>query len=217
MSFRGREFSMYSLFEEIGKQAFKPFLEKRYEIKRQSKATVHKNSHIQFSKDKHYYSVPYQYIGKRVKVIYSKSIIEIYHQHKLLAQHTRERQKYSYTTTKEHMPSQYRFVSEWSSEKFISWDSQIGEYCQTMIIKTLDKKQHPEQSYKSCLGILHMAKKVREQRLDNACKRALEYHTYSYKKIDNILKKDWDQLDETIEEPIDITDHKNIRGSHYYK
>ncbi|GAA4291183.1 hypothetical protein GCM10023163_06050 [Aestuariibaculum suncheonense] len=180
MSFRGREYSRYSLFEEIEKQALKPLPEKRYEIKRQSRATAHKNSHIYFSKDKHYYSVPYEHIGKRVKVIYSESVIEIYHKNELLTFHARERQKYGYTTTKEHMPSHHRFVSEWSSEKFIDWASQIGVHCHTMIVEILDKKQHPEQCYKSCLGILHLAKKVGKQRLDNACKRALDYNSYNY-------------------------------------
>lgn len=218
MSFRGREYSRYSLFEEIEKQALKPLPEKRYEIKRQSRATVHKNSHIYFSKDKHYYSVPYEHIGKRVKVIYSESVIEIYHQNELLTFHARERQKYGYTTIKEHMPSHHRFVSEWSSEKFIDWASQIGVHCHNMIVEILDKKQHPEQSYKSCLGILHLAKKVGKQRLDNACKRALDYNSYNYNMIDRILKNGWDELDEEdTETSIDIPNHKNIRGSHYYK
>ena len=87
-----------------------------------------------------------------------------------------------------------------------------------MIIEILDKKQHPEQSYKSCLGILHLAKKVGKQRLDNACKRALDYNSYNYNMIDRILKNGWDELDEEdTEASIDIPNHKNIRGSHYYK
>ncbi len=115
------------------------------------------------------------------------------------------------------MPSHHRFVSEWSSEKFIDWAGHIGLHCQAMLVKILDKKQHPEQSYKSCLGILHLAKKVGQQRLDNACRRALDYGSYNYNMIENILKKGWDKLDEDIEEPIDIPSHNNIRGSHYYK
>ena len=87
-----------------------------------------------------------------------------------------------------------------------------------MIIEILDKKQHPEQSYKSCLGILHLAKKVGKQRLDNACKRALDYNSYNYNMIDRILKNGWDELDEEdTEASIDIRNHKNIRGSQYYK
>ena len=108
-------------------------------------------------------------------------------------------------------------MSEWSSDKFIEWAAHTGSYCQAMIIEILDKKQHPEQSYKSCLGILHLAKKVGKQRLDNACKRALSYESYNYHMIERILKNGWDRLDEDPEEQIDTPSHNNIRGSQYYK
>ena len=217
MSFRGREYSRRSLFDEVEKQELKPLPLKRYEIKAYANGTVHKNSHIYFSKDKHYYSVPYQHIGKRIKIIYSDSLVEIFYKFERLAAHQREKKKYAYTTVKEHMPSHHRFVSEWSSEKFIAWAAHIGIHCKAYIIEILDKKQHPEQSYKSCLGILHLAKKVGNLRLDNACKRAFDYGAYNYNIIDRILKKGWDNLDENLEEEIVLPDHKNIRGGHYYK
>lgn len=217
MSFRGREYSRYSLFEEVEKHQLKALPSKRYEIKRSANATVHKNSHIYFGKDKHYYSVPYQNIGKQVKVIYSDNVVELYHQQEVLAVHTRSKQKYGYTSLKEHMPSHHRFVSEWSSEKFIAWADQIGDQCKILIIKILDKKQHPEQSFKSCLGILHLAKKVGNIRLENSCKRALEYGAHNYNIIERILKNRWDTLDEELEEQNDIPRHENIRGSNYYK
>lgn len=217
MSFRGREYSRYSLFEEVEKQELKPLPLKKYEIKSYAKGTVHKNSHIYFNKDKHYYSVPYQHIGKRIKIIYSDSLVEIFHKLERLAAHPRGKRKYAYTTTKGHMPSHHRFISEWSSEKFIAWARHIGENCKTYIIKILDKKQHPEQSYKSCLGVLHLAKKVGNVRLDNACKRAMDYGAYNYNITERILKKGWDSLDENAEQEIDMPNHNNIRGSHYYK
>jgi len=166
MSFRGREYSRYSLFKEIESIELKPLPVKRYEIKSYAKATVHKNSHIYLGKDKHYYSVPYQHIGKHVKVIFSTN---------------------------------------------------IGSHCKEYIMVILDKKQHPEQSYKSCLGILHLAKKVGNERLNNACKRALGYQAYNYNMVNRILKKGWDKLDENLEEQIEIPDHHNIRGGNYYK
>jgi transposase len=217
MSFRGREYSRHSLFEEVEKQELKPLPLKKYEIKSYAKGTVHKNSHIYFSKDKHYYSVPYQHIGKRIKIIYSDSLVEIFHKLERLAAHPREKKKYAYTTIKEHMPSHHRYISEWSSEKFIAWAGHIGENCKVYIVKILDKKQHPEQSYKSCLGVLHLAKKVGNTRLDKACKRASDYGAYNYNIIERILKKGWDNLDEQIEQEIDMPSHDNIRGGHYYK
>ncbi|SDF24692.1 Transposase [Pricia antarctica] len=217
MPFRGREYSRYSLFKEIESLELKPLPVKRYEIKLYAKATVHKNSHIYLSKDKHYYSVPYQHIGKHVKIIFSNSLVEIFYKEERLAAHGREKRKYAYTTVKEHMPSHHRFISEWNSEKFIDWASNIGAHCKEYIIEILDKKQHPEQSYKSCLGILHLAKKAGNERLDNACKRASGYQAYNYNMIDRILKKGWDKLDEDPEEDIEIPGHNNIRGGNYYK
>lgn len=217
MSFRGREYSRYSLFEEVELRELGPLPLKRYEIKSYAKGTVHKNSHIYLGKDKHYYSVPYKHIGKQVKIIYSDSFIEVYHKYERLAAHTRQRQKYGYTTVAEHMPSHHRFVSEWSSEKFIAWAERIGENCKRYIMGILEKKQHPEQSYKSCLGILHLTKKVGDQRLENACKRALDYDAYSYSMIERILKNGWDSIEEEPYENTDIPDHENIRGGNYYK
>ena len=153
MSFRGREYSRKSLFDEMEKPALHPLPVKRYELKDYAIGTVHKNSHIYLSKDKHYYSVPYNYIGKKVRIIYSQDTVAIYANQRRIAIHPRDKKKYHYTTEKEHMPSYHRFVSEWSSEKFINWAAHIGAPCKAYIIKILDKKQHPEQSYKSCMVI----------------------------------------------------------------
>lgn len=217
MPFRAREYSRYTLFTELEQQALSPLPLKKYDVKSYAQATVHKNSHIYLYKDKHYYSVPYKHIGKRVKVIYSESFVEIYHLHECLATHPRDQQKYGYTTDKEHMPSHHRFVSEWNAGKFITWAGNIGDACKAYIVKILDKKQHPEQSYKSCLGVLHLAKKVGNERLDNACKRALDYGAYNYNMVERILKNGWDSLEENMQEDANLPNHDNIRGGSYYK
>jgi len=217
MSFRGRDYSRHSLFEDLEKHTLKPLPIKKYELKQYAKGTVHKNSHIYLNKDKHYYSVPYKHIGNKIKIIYSDSLIEIYHKQVRIAVHSRNKRKYGYTTKKEHMPSHHQFVSEWSPEKFITWASNIGEDCEAFIIKILDKKQHPEQSYKSCLGVLHLAKKVTNARLNKACKRALDYGAYNYNMVQRILDKGWDAIEEPVQEDIEIPYHANIRGGNYYK
>lgn len=217
MPFRGREYSRCSLFMEIEKGELMPLPVKRYEVKRYAQATVHKNSHIYFGKDKHYYSVPYRHIGKQVKLVYTDNIVEIYHKHERFAVHTRDRKKYGYTTLADHMPSHHRFVSEWSSERFIDWAGNIGGHCKGYIIAILEKKQHPEQSYKSCLGVLHLAKKYGRERLDSACKRASEYGAYNYNMVERILKKGWDQIDDRNDEGTKMPEHKNIRGGKYYE
>lgn len=217
MSFRGRSYTRASLFEEIEKPALNALPTTRYEIKQSSKGTVHKNGHIYLSKDKHYYSVPFQYLGKKVRIVYSEHLVEIYHAHHQIAVHSRSPKKYGYTTNKEHMSSYHKFVSDWNPQRFINWSVKIGDHCNEYIIKILDKKQHPEQSYKSCIGILKLADKVGNIRLNNACKRALDYQAYNYHIIVRILEKRWDQIQEIPFEDDELPLHNNIRGSQYYK
>ena len=86
------------------------------------------------------------------------------------------------------------------------------------IILVLDRKKHPEQAYKSCMGVLSFAKKVGNERLSNACKRALDHQVYNYKIIDNILKRGLDKIVEGPEpQEQQLPVHKNIRGDEYYQ
>ncbi|WP_312297917.1 Mu transposase domain-containing protein [Chryseobacterium sp.] len=190
-----------------------------YQLKHSARTTVHKTSHVYLSKDKHYYSVPFSYIGKKVNIVYSKNTVEIYYDQRRIAFHNRVLAKYQYTTVKEHMPSSYQFMTEWNPSRFISWGRSVREYCEQYITKILEKKQHPEQSYKTCLGILSLSKKIGSIRLDNACKRALGYEKYSLAMIKSILERGLDNLtdDDAFFEEKKLPKHKNIRGGKYYQ
>ena len=216
--FRSRPHSRRDLFEELERPVLEPLPVARYELKHYGYATVIKNCHIFLNKDKHYYSVLHYFIGKKVKIIYSPTMVEIYYKHERIASHQRQYEPYRYTTIKEHLPANHRFITEWSAEFFIDKASAIGIDCKAYIIKVLDLKQHPEQSYKSCMGILNLAKKAGDQRLDKTCKRALEFEAYSYHTIKNILTNGWDKLaDEDNSEATIIPIHSNIRGKEYYQ
>lgn len=217
MSFRGRDYTRASLFKEIEQSSLNTLPAKRYELKQYANGTVHKNGHIYLNKDKHYYSVPYKHLGKKIRIIYSENLVEIYYKYHQIAVHIRNKKKYGYTTDKEHMSSYHRFVSDWNPDKFINWSANIGGDCNEYIIKILDKKQHPEQSYKSCIGILQLAKKVGNTRLNNACKRGLDYGAYNYNIIVRILEKGWDAIENVPVENEELPMHKNIRGREYYK
>lgn len=212
----GRTDTRATLFETTDKPELKPLPEKLYEIKHQSFATVLPNAHALLSKDKHYYSVPYQYIKRKVKLIYTSEYVEIYHKYNLIAKHKRNPRAYNYTTINEHMASSHQFVTDWNPQKFIDWAASIGEPVKTFICELLEHKQHPEQAYKSCIGVLSMTKKVEKQRLIDACKRANDFNIYNYKIIKTILEKGLDKLDYTEDETHNIPQHKNIRGNNYY-
>ena len=181
--------------------------------------TVLKNGHVCLGEDKHYYSVPFAYISKKVKIIYSRTSVEIYYCFERIALHQRIKSPFNYTTVEEHMASTHRFVSEWSAEKFIGWAASIHPDVQLFIERILEKKQHPEQAYKSCVGVLSFAKKIGKERLINACKRALDYGYYNYKIIQTILEKGLDTESEIADESsqLEMPLHDNIRGENYYE
>lgn len=214
----GRNYSRREQFEEVERIALGPLPLLRYELKKEIYVTVMKNGHVSLNADKHYYSVPYRFIGKKIKLMYSRSVVEIFYHYERIAIHKRLKSPYNYTTDKEHLASAHRFVSDWTPERFLSWASSIHEDVQLYILKILDRKQHPEQAYKSCVGILSFAKKVGNDRLIKACQRALGYGIYNYKTIQSILEKGMDKYDEQEEnEQKQMPQHDNIRGENYYQ
>lgn len=215
---KGRNYSRRQQFEEVERQTLAPLPPLRYELKKQLFATVMKNGHVSLSADKHYYSVPFRFIGKKVKLMYSRNTVEIFYNYERIAIHKRTKSPYNYTTEKDHMASAHRFVSDWTPERFLTWAAGIHEDVHLYILKILDRKQHPEQAYKSCVGILSFAKKVGNDRLIKACQRALGYGIYNYKTIQTILEKGMDNYEEAEEnKPMEMPLHENIRGEEYYQ
>ena len=215
---RGRNYSRRQQFNEVERNVLMPLPELRYELKKHQYATVAKNGHVGLSADKHYYSVPYRFIGKKVKLLYSRSSVEIFYNYERIALHERTKSAYRYTTQKDHMASTHRFVSEWTPERFTSWAAGIHEDVRLYVLKVLDRKQHPEQAYKSCMGILGFAKKVGNDRLIKACQRALGYGAYNYKTIQKILERELDLRDTPDEtDQLQMPFHDNIRGENYYQ
>lgn len=215
-NFTGRSFSRKQLFDELEAETLMPLAQDRYEIKKQALVTVMNNGHVLLSEDKHYYSVPYHFMRKKVKIIYSKTIVEIFYKYNRIAVHTRLKSPYNYTTNSEHLASTHKFTTEWSADRFIRWAASIDQNVELLITQVLSKKQHPEQSYKSCHGILSLSKKVGNERLASVCSKALEYGIYSYGIVKTILEKELDlPAREDIEK--ELPQHNNIRGNNYYK
>jgi transposase len=206
-------------FDEVDKHTLQALPARFYEFKLQHMVTVMKNGHVCLGDDKHYYSVPYKYISKKVKIIYSRSTVEIYYKYELIASHARLKSAHNYTTIDEHMASTHRFVSEWSAEKFIEWSNSIDPDVRFFIERILERRSHPEQAYKSCVGVLSFAKKVGKERLINACRRASDYDQYNYGIIRSILEKGLDAQSDVQEDgqQLEMPLHENIRGENYYE
>jgi len=213
--FQRMKISRRELFEQTERQALKPLRAERYELRRFLSVKVQFNYHVFFSPDRHYYSVPWQYRGKRVTVISTTTSIEIYHKNVRIASHKRNYTENGYTTTKEHMPAHHRFYDSWSPERMISWGEAIGSEVRAMVAKVLSDRPYPEQAYRSCLGILNLSRKYGNERLNRACGRALSYGSYSYKSVKSILEKNMDKIEEEAV-VANLPAHENIRGGGYF-
>lgn len=178
-----------------------------------------KNGHIRLSEDAHYYSVPSKYIGKKVKLLYTSFLVEVYYKYEKIAEHPRDLSRYRYTTHVDHLASHHRFQTDWSAEKFIQEAAVIHPDVATYIGKVIESKTHPEQAYKSCSGILSFVRRVGAKRLINACRWAESYGLYNYPAIERILSNRQDELPLENEADInkDIPSHENIRGKEYYR
>jgi transposase len=214
---RGRPYSRRQMFEEIERATLQPLSSYRYELKNKRVATVSKNNYVCLGEDKHYYSVPYRYIGKKVSILYSQSKVDIYYRYEHIATHKRNRRPFMFTTVDDHLATKHKYQADWTPEKFIERAKAIGEQTAKYITEILTLRQHPEQAYKTCQGILNYAAKVGNDRLNAACFRAIFYGDYSYKTILAILDKHLDSV------PLDpdndrgsMPNHGNIRGNTYY-
>ena len=213
---QGKTHSRRMFFDEREQAHLTALPTTTYLIKHYLGGRVQKNGHVLLSADKHYYSVPYRYIGQRVRLIYTQTSVEIYHQHQRVAVHERLQGKYHYSTIKDHLPSTHQWVKDWSPQTFISWAGRIGPQTQSAIELLLSGRAHPEQAYKSCQGVLHLEKKVGKERLERACDRALSYQSVSYKVIRSILDRGLDSLPEQPVTPL-IVSHENLRGAGAYQ
>lgn len=216
MKFQKLAYSRRELFDEIEKQVLTPLPAERFEIKKYAHPKVQFNYHVELREDVHYYSVPHQYSGKKTTMIYTDTIVEIYLKNTRIAIHQRNRTPNDYTTLPEHMPAKHRFMAEWTPERMIRWGKNTGEYVKEMTVKLFQSREHPEQAFKVCLGLLNLTKTYPDERINNACKRALNYNCYTLKAVQNILKKNFDKVEEDTLLDEFLPSHSNLRGSEYY-
>jgi hypothetical protein len=168
--------------------------------------------------DTHYYSVPFRYIGQKVKLLYTSSAVEVYLNYERIALHERHYGRYKYSTHTEHLAPAHRYISEWTPQKFIKQAAAMHADVAGYIAKVLERKPHPEQAYKSCSGILSLERKVGAERLSGACRRADSYGIYNYPIIVEILAKGLDKfIDDQQPGQDPMPEHTNIRGSEYYQ
>jgi transposase len=215
----GENYSRMQQFIAIEKQTLKPLNPYLFEPTTVQLSTVNKYGHVMLSVDKRYYSVPYKLIGKRLKIKYTTTQLHVYDEHEIVAVHNRYMGKeLKYITTQDHLASHHKYATDWNPQKFMTTANEIGAGVAQYIAKILAREVYPEQSYRSCSGVLNFAKRVGNTRLVNACKRADSYGIYNYGIIDQILRSKADAIQ--IEDEIPTTEmpsHENVRGADYYE
>jgi len=187
-----------------------------FEIKYYAESTVANNNHIYIGKDKHYYSVPYTYVGIRVKVVYTRSMVAIYSGGKQIALHIRSYKHGGYTTVKEHLSSQHQHYLNRSPEYYISRAKQKSPELHLLIQLIFEQPQHPEQLYRTCDGLLRLQKTAPAPAFAKACELAMEHRNFSYKFLERILENKMEWVQDIPNECKPLPEHGNIRGKDYY-
>ena len=216
--FQLTNYSRRELFLSTEKEYLKPLPATPYEVRKYAKPKVQKMGYILLSEDKHYYSVPYRFIGKRVEVRYTSSVVEVFYNHERLCTHKRERQQPGkYSTQKDHLSSTHKAYSEWDLSFFQRKGEKIGPETVKYITRLILQYSYPEIGYKQAMGIVQLTKGYEKSRIENACRRALVLERCSFRTIDNMLRSGADQLELPLPLNNHIPMHDNIRGADHYQ
>ena len=216
----GCGYSRQQQFDTLEKGVLKPLNPYRYDPMDTKLATVGKTGFV--SVDYRYYSIPYKFIGKKLRVMYNRTKVEAFSGHELIAVHVRQFGKEKYIQDDDHLASWHKYPTEWNPEKFIAEGVLIGEVVAAYITKVLARNEYPEKNYRACQGIINYKKRVGETRLINACRRADSFNVYSFGIIERILKSKADFIPLEDEQPpttggSGMPQHDNIRGEDYYQ
>ena len=207
--------SRKELLDSLDKPALRPLPKITYEIADWKKAKVNLDYHIEI--EKHFYSVPYTLARKHVEARCTQRIVEIFYQGTRIASHRRSYRVYQYTTNPEHMPKSHQEAAGWTPERFKSWGGKIGPFVLGMVEDILGRRQHPEQGYRSVLGLLRLESSFGAERLNHACQRALRYGLTGRRAVCQILKKKQDMLALPEQEQLPLPVHDNVRGANFYQ
>jgi transposase len=219
MPFQKRHGSRYDLFVEHEQSCLKPLPGEAFVVKHATVGKVQMNYHVVLGEDNHRYSVPYQYIGQKTRIVYDTEYVEIFIGFKRIAVHRRNYKSGGYTTLEEHMPEKhlkYKQTLGWDAEYFLSLAKEIGENSVEVFQRVLESREFVEQTYLSCKGLKRLTEKYSPERFEAACGRALKGSRVNYMMIKNILEKNLDKQEAIQEELFKIPPHKNIRGKESY-
>ena len=204
-----------TLFAQLDRPALKPLPATRYEFGQWKTARVNIDYHIEI--ERHFYSVPYALVHQEVEARLTAETVEILHRGIRVASHVRSYEPARATTIIEHMPKAHQKHVGWTPSRLIEEAQQTGPYTGQLVEAILAARRHPEMGYRSCLGIVRLAKAYPAERMEAAAQRALRARAYSFQSMDSILKNQLDRLPLTGDAPVQpAVEHDNIRGADYF-
>ena len=209
--------SRRELFLRLDQPALRPLPAQPFAFAEWKFAAVNIDYHVEL--DGHYYSVPHALVGEKAELCFTAQTLEVYCRGQRVACHLRSGQRGRHTTDSAHMPRSHQKHMAWTPSRLIHWGESVGEATGALVAAILADRPHPEQGYRSCLGILRLGKRYGNDRLEAACARARRVRARSYRHVESILKNGLDRA-----EPIDarrnpqpsLPLHDNVRGSAYY-
>ena len=206
--------SRNELFVTLDWPALRELPRERYQYAEWKRCTVAPDSHVEV--DDHYYSVPFTLLRETVDTRFTESTVEVFHKGKRIASHLRSRLAHKHTTIPEHMPSSHRRYAEWSPARLLREAEKIGPATVALFAAIMKAKPHPEQGFRSCLGILSLMKSYGAERIEAAATRGNDIGATTYGPIKSILQNGLDRpFNQNTPDPSPIR-HANIRGRSYY-
>lgn len=213
-AFRHLRGNRRQLFEEIDRPALRPLPAERYQWTEWRSARVGPDYHVQL--DDRHYSVPFRLVGERVEMRASPTCVEVLHRGVRVASHLRLFAGPRQITVPEHMPSAHRRYAEWTPERLRRWAAEIGPATGDLVARIMERRPHPEQGFRSGLGVVGLARTHTPERLEAACRRAVELGAYSYRSVKSMLATGLERAPARRAIPEPAGTHENVRGAAYY-
>lgn len=213
--FRKLPGSRAELYQKIDRPALRPLPLAPFVYAEWKKARVNLDYHIEL--DSHYYSTPYQLVGKEVEARSTQGTVEIFYQGKRVASHIRSNQPHTASTQAEHRPRSHQQYLEWTPTRIHDWAAKVGPFTARLVEGILASRPHPEMGYRSALGVVRLDKQYGAERLEAACRRAVYWKVYRFQSVKSMLQRGLDQqlLPELVAPPPSVA-HENLRGPDYY-
>ena len=214
-AFQKLDGSRASLFATLDAPALSPLPAQPWQWATFKTVTVHIDYHVEI--DYHRYSVPHSLVSLELEARMTDALVEMLHRGQRVACHVRNSKRGGYTTLDEHMPAAHRAHKQWTPERLIHWGQQIGPNTGGFVTQLLHSFRHPEHGYRSCLGLLSLAKRYGSQRVESACTLALEIGAMRYRHVRDILANGRDLLPRpSVNTDWVSPEHDNVRGAANY-